>query len=81
MGIGMLIYSFFGIIQGLTSISLGFVGGIVGVAYTTWAIGLFYGKKKVINYVKGFFAYILGMISFSLVAVIIGAIIDAITRH
>lgn len=81
MGIGMLIFSLFGIIQGLTKISLGGIGGLIGLAYTTWAIAMFYGKSKVINYVKAFFSYLLGMISFSLVAVIVGNIIDAITKH
>ncbi|HJY14012.1 MAG TPA: hypothetical protein VJ304_14560, partial [Flavobacterium sp.] len=81
IGMGMLIYSVFIIIQGLTHFNLMQTAGIVGFVYTTWAIGQFYEKAKAINYVKAFFAYILGMITFALTAIMIGAIIDTIIRH
>lgn len=76
MGIGMLIYAVFAIIQGLTKVNMMQFAMIVGFVYTTWAIGQFYGKNKIINYVKAFFAYILGMLTFTLAAVIIGIVID-----
>jgi hypothetical protein len=81
IGMGMLIYSVFIVIQGLTHFNLMQTAGIVGFVYTTWAIGQFYEKGKAINYVKAFFAYILGMITFALTAIMIGAIIDTIIRH
>lgn len=81
MGIGMLIYSVFGIIQSLTHINLMQIAGIVGFIYTTWAIGQFYEKGKIINYVKAFFAYLLGMITFTLAAIIIGTLFDLISKH
>ena len=80
MGIGMLIYSAFGIVQGLTHINLMQVGVIVGFIYTTYAVGQFFDKRKLISYVKAFFAYLLGMITFSLAAVVIGTIIDLIIQ-
>ena len=80
MGMGMLIYSVFGIIQGLTHFNLMQIAGIAGFIYTTWAIGQFYDKGKVINYVKAFFAYILGMLTFTLIAIIVGTIIDLIIK-
>lgn len=80
MGIGMLIFSLFGIAQGLLHINLMQIAGIAGFIYTTWAIGQFYGKAKVLNYVKSFFAYLLGMITFVLAAILIGNAIDLIFK-
>ncbi len=81
MGMGMLIFSVFALLQGLTNLNLMSIGGMVGIAYCTWAIGLFYGKTQIINYVKAFFAYILGMITFILLATILGITIDLILKH
>lgn len=81
IGMGMLIYSVFAIIQGLTHFRVMQIAGIVGFVYTTWAIGQFYEKGKAINYVKAFFAYILGMITFALAAIIIGVIVDMVIKH
>jgi len=81
IGMGMLIYSVFTIIQGLTHFNVMQTAGTVGFVYTTWAIGEFYEKGKVINYVKAFFAYILGMLTFSLTAIIIGIVTDLIIKH
>jgi hypothetical protein len=78
MGMGMLIYSVFGIFQGLTHIKSMQVGAIVGFIYTTYAVGLFFDKRKLKSYVKAFIAYLLGMITFLLVALAIGIIIDLI---
>jgi len=80
MGMGMLIYSVFGIIQGLTSIKLMQIAGIVGFVYTTWAVGHFFGKDKISNYLKAFFAYLLGMLTFTSAAFLLGALIDIIIK-
>jgi hypothetical protein len=55
--------------------------GIVSFAYTTWAIGQFYEKRKIINYVKAFFAYVSGMLTFTLAAIIIGNLTDLIIKR
>ncbi len=81
MGIGMLIFSVFGIIQGLAHINLMQTAGIVGFVYTTWAIGQFFGKDKIVNYLKAFSAYILGMLTFTLSAILLGTLIDLVTKH
>lgn len=81
MGIGMLIFSILGIIQGLTHTNIMQVTGIAGISYTTWAIGQFFDKSKASSYVKAFFAYILGMLTFALVAIAIGMIIELMTKH
>ncbi len=80
IGMGMLIYSVFGIVQSLTHIKSLQVGAIVAFIYTTYAIGQFFDKRKLISYVKSFIAYLLGMITFSLAAVVIGVIIDLIIQ-
>jgi hypothetical protein len=80
IGIGMLIYSAFGIVQSLTQIKIMQVAVIVGFIYTTYAVGQFFDQRKLISYVKAFFAYLLGMITFSLVTVAIGTIIDLIIQ-
>lgn len=80
MGIGMLIYSVFAAIQGLTHISLMQIAGVVGFIYCTWAIGQFFDKHKAINYIKAFGAYILGMLTFMVLAKVLGTIIELITK-
>jgi hypothetical protein len=76
MGYAMLIFSFFAILEAIINQNVMQIAGMIGVIYTTWAIGLFYGKRKVINYLKAFFAYILGMITFSSLVILIGIAFD-----
>ncbi len=79
MGIGMLIYTTFGIIESFTKLKLLLVGGIIGIIYTSWAIGQFFDKNKKVNYLKGLVAYLLGMMTFYFLAVILGLGIDLIS--
>ncbi|TDS66132.1 DUF3667 domain-containing protein [Myroides indicus] len=81
MGMGMLIFSFFAILEGLTQSSLMNFASIVGAIYTTWAIGHFFGKKKFINYIKALTSYILGMILFSFSAIFLAILISLITKQ
>lgn len=76
MGIGMLFYTVFGILEYLTTLRILHLGSLIGFGYAAWAIGRFYDKEKKINYLKGFISYILGMISFSVVAKGLGNLID-----
>jgi len=78
MGIGMLIYMIFGIIESVTEISVLHFGGIFGLAYVAWAIGRFFDKTKKVNYLKGLLSYLLGMITFIFVVTILGVGIDLI---
>lgn len=81
MGMAMLIFALFSLLQGVSNINLMNIGGIVGVLYCTWAIGQFFGKGKIINYVKAFFAYILGLLTFCLLAIFLGVLIDMMIKH
>ncbi len=76
MGIGMLIYTTFGIFESIIKIRVLQVGAILGFLYTSWAIGQFFDKKKKVNFFKGLLAYLLGMITFYFIAVILGLGID-----
>jgi hypothetical protein len=81
MGMGMLIYSLFALIQGITHFNFMQFGGTVSTLYAAWAIGQFFDKKKVFSYFKAFIAYILGFLSFSIVAIVIGVVIDLMGKH
>ncbi|MFK5856745.1 MAG: DUF3667 domain-containing protein [Bacteroidota bacterium] len=81
MGIGMLIYSVFALFQVLTHIDLMQVAGIIGFLYSAWAIGQFFDKSKFLNYVKALFSYLLGFLTFSLTAILIGTLIDLIIKQ
>lgn len=80
MGIGMLIYSLFGTVESLTKLSVLHFGGIIGIIYASWAIGQFFDKNRKVNYLKGFLSYLLGMITFFLVATILGMGIDFVQK-
>jgi len=81
MGIGMLIISFFAIAEGLSKISFMKVSGITGAVYSTWAIAQFFNGKKVASYLKAIIAYSLGMLTFGLVLVLLGVLIDVLIKH
>lgn len=76
MGIEMLLLSFFDLIQGVSGLKLTAFGIITGVVYMIYAIGQFYAKEKPLSYVKALIAYIFGVISFSVVWVVIGIVIE-----
>lgn len=81
MGMGMLIYSIFGLIQGLTQFKLMQIAGLVGYIYTTWAVGHFFDKTKLASYLKALIAFLLGMSTFVIAATLLGTLIDLIIKH
>lgn len=80
MGMGMLVFALFALVQGLTKIELMNTASIVGMAYITWAIGQFFDKKKPINYLKAFVSYLLGFITSMLFLIALGTLIDSLTK-
>ena len=76
MGVGMLLFAVFGIIDSLISYPIIDKGFFIGVLYIIWAIANFFGKRKLLNYPKAFFAYFMGMCSFFLVLMVLGTLID-----
>tara|TARA_R110002050_G_scaffold141251_2_gene266311 strand:+ start:20400 stop:21113 length:714 start_codon:yes stop_codon:yes gene_type:complete len=80
MGMGMLFYATFALFQGLTDIDLMQIGGIIGFLYVAWAMGQFFDKSKFANYVKAFFAYMLGFLTFTVTALLVGQLIEFISN-
>lgn len=76
MGIIMLIYSLFAVIEGLGNITIMQYAPIISIIYISWIIGQFFGKKKVTNYLKASVAYVTGSISFVLTAFFLGILLD-----
>lgn len=81
LGISMLIFAFFALIEGLTDIKLLNVAGIIGIIYLTWAVGNFFEKNKIGNYLKALLSYLLGFITFFIAIGLIGITIDLITKN
>jgi len=81
MGIGMLIFSVFALLEGLTKLNLMRVSGMIGVSYCAWAIGQFFNQNKVINYLKALVSYILGMLTFFISATLLGVLVDSLIKH
>jgi len=77
MGIGMLIISIFIIIEGFTKVHLLRIGSAVGCVYSIWAIANFYDKNKFSSYPKAAAAYLIGLMTYSLVISLIGVGIDS----
>ncbi|NBC25630.1 MAG: DUF3667 domain-containing protein [Bacteroidetes bacterium] len=76
MGTGMLIFSIIGVLDSLVSVQILDKGFFLGFVYTAWAIGQFFDRTKFLSYVKAFFAYMLGVFTFSLCVVVIGQTFD-----
>ena len=81
MGVGMLILALFAALEGISNIQLMQISSIISFIYSAWAIGQFFDKHKMINYVKSFFAYLLGFISFGIAALLLGTGLDLIIKH
>jgi len=81
MGMGMLLFALFSILEGLMHISLMQIAGAIGTIYCTWAIGQFFDKTKPSSYIKAFISYILGMISFTFSAIILGVLVELIMKR
>ncbi|MEL7122816.1 MAG: DUF3667 domain-containing protein [Bacteroidota bacterium] len=78
MGTQMLLYTLFGIIEGLSSLEVLDIASLVINIYVCWAIASFFNKRKWYNYLKVFLSYYLGLVSFILIAVLSGYLIDLI---
>jgi hypothetical protein len=78
-GIFMLILTFDAVFVNVTHLKFR-VGSALSLAYVTWAIGDFFDKKKLINYVKALASYMLGLITLVLLLVSIASLIDLIVK-
>lgn len=76
IGMGMLIFSFFGMIDSLTGLPIIDKGFFIGVLYISWSIGQFFTGNKFLNSFKGLMSYMLGLFTFAIVLLIFGGLID-----
>ena len=81
IGTAMLLAVVFTVAEGLSKINLVNAAGIAGVIYSSWAIGQFFGQKKPASYIKALIAYLLGMLTFTVIALVIGIVIDVSFKH
>lgn len=81
MGMGMLLFSVAGIMIGIFGTGIVQIASILGVIYSSWAIGSFFDKDRMPNYLKALASYILGFVTFSFSAIGLGAIIDLILKN
>lgn len=81
LGISMLIFAIFSIIEGISHIKLLNIAGMISVIYLVWATGDFFEKNKIANYFKALICYLLGMITFFILIFAIGITIDIIIKN
>lgn len=76
IGMLMLMFAILGIVDVLTQTRVLDTGSIIVIAYLCWAVARFFDGKKKRNYVKAVIGYLLGMISFFIVVLIGGGLVD-----
>jgi len=79
-GIMSFCFSFIQILQGLTHLELTRISLLIAFIYHIWAIGQFFDKRKAESYIKAFFSFVLGIVSFSVLVTLIGMFIDMIIK-
>jgi hypothetical protein len=80
MGMGMLLYTVFGIAESLSGFRILQLGGLLAISYAAWFIGTFFDSKRKLNYLFGLLSYFLGMISSFIGAFLLGLLIDLIIQ-
>jgi hypothetical protein len=81
IGISMLIYSVFAIVEGILHFKLFKIAGTLGVLYIVWAIGNFFKEREIKNYVKALVSFLLGTITFYFVIFTVGITLDLIAKN
>lgn len=78
MGMTMLIYTVFALIEGITQKNSMIYGSILGFCYCIWSMGQFFDQRKITNYIKALAAYLIGFMTFTIAIFLIGTIIDTV---
>lgn len=81
LGMEMLMFSVFAIFEGVTKYPLMQIAAVIVFVYFSWAVGQFFDKSRIASYFKALVSYILGMITFGISIVILGALMDLIIHH
>lgn len=80
MGMQMLIFALFALINGILDFKLEAIAGIIGLSYLVWAAGNFFEENKIGNYAKVLLSYLLGVITFYAIIFGAGITIDTLTK-
>ncbi|MDO5655896.1 MAG: DUF3667 domain-containing protein [Flavobacteriaceae bacterium] len=80
IGFGNLIFTFFGIFESVTGWDVNNFAFFTSLLYSTWAIGNFFNKKGIWNYVKGFLAFIFGVSTGTFMIILVGVLIDILNK-
>ena len=75
-GMVMLISAFFGVLDAIFPYKIIYLGGIFTFLYPSWVMGQFFNGRKIPGYFKGFLSYTLGLFSATLMAFLLGYLID-----
>ncbi|ASK32500.1 hypothetical protein CEY12_21500 [Chryseobacterium sp. T16E-39] len=81
LGMEMLIFSVFAILEGITHIHSMAIATVIILVYFSWAVGQFFDKTKTASYVKALVSYILGMLTFGIALLILGTLTALITKY
>ena len=76
MGIGMLLYAVFALIEGLTNLNLTAVSTIIVMGYSIWAIVQFFSNRNAMSYFKATVSYITGVLTFYISVIFLIVLID-----
>ena len=79
-GISMLFATLFGILELVLNIKVLMVGILLATGYTIWAIGQFFNKKDALTYIKAFFAYWIGYLTFMIVMMVLAVVFWLVTK-
>jgi hypothetical protein len=80
IGIGNLIFTFFGVVESATSYGDSNLAYYVTLLYSAWAIGNFFNQKSIWSYFRGVLAYLFGTLTGSFLLFLVGALIDAYSK-
>ncbi|MCI4669214.1 MAG: DUF3667 domain-containing protein [Bacteroidia bacterium] len=76
MGTGMLVFTFFGLLDSLTGLPITDKGFLIGILYISWGVATFFPGKAIPNFLKSFLSYMIGLFSFGLITILLGAFMD-----
>jgi len=80
-GIGNLVYTFFKIVESITGYESSYLPLLIVMFYSAWAIGNFFNKNKFLSYIKGFLSYFLGLMTGSIITIMIGLLLDVFSKN
>ena len=80
MGMGMLIATLFGMVEGIFNLPVFIAGTTIAIAYSIWGIGQFFPGRRWVAYLKATLVYAMGYLSIVVVFAIIGILLDIVLK-